>query len=557
MSEAAPSGFRVQPDAVLWGAGVFVCLALAIPSARQSGELHWWIGASPAVGGPWALLGGLVALVAVVLAMVMTASTRAESRGSLIHAAGSAGFFGAVLCLGWAAGGSLAGLGAALLLTAAAAAATSEVTQGAPAERAPLRVALAVVAVLLACGAAVRAGGVPSAWGAAVAIVVGAVALGALALGKPTSARTSRRLIGWSVVVLCCATLGAALGSSGGASEIVRRFETVDGARWALLAGAFLLVRSIPQLPPWGLPRGTGQTQTSQGAPRMASPSGNMLDSANGDPECMVGLSTGRGTEAHGPFWFVVAAVLTVATFFGLALIPDHYLYDMMNRCWTNWACAMFAFWALLQLMAKWCKVAIQEKALAVDDIFPKSADWVLSPATAPEVMHRIQTRVARPREFLLFNRIHLSLSNLKNIGEVRDVGAVLDSQAAADASSMDSTYTVLRAMIWVIPVLGFVGTVIGLGQAIGSFSGVLTADAPVLDAAGSVAEAAVDIRSRLSPVVSGLATAFETTLVALVSAIFVQMTMTWLYKKEEHLLDQCTNYCTDHVVARLKLTNW
>ncbi len=557
MTEPRPSLIGVRPDAVLWGAGVFGCLALAVPSARVAGNLQWWIQAAPATGGAWALLGGLVALVALVMAVVMTASVRAESRGSLLHAAGSAGLIGSAICLALAAGGSLAGLSAALLLSAAAAAVTSEITQGVPAGRVSLRLIMATIAVLVACGAAVRSGGEPTSWAAAVAIVIGGGAVGALALGMPTSARRGRRLAGWSALVLCCATLGAALGGSAAPTEIVHRFETVDGARWALLAGAFLLIRSIPQLSPWGLPARSVQEPRPQGAALMEMPPAQMLDSADGDPEALVGLSTGRATGAHGPFWFAIAAVLTVGTFFGLALIPGHAMYDLMNRCWTNWACALFTYWALLQLLAKACKVSIQQKALAIDGIFPQSIDWVLSPATAPEVLKRISSQVARPREFLLFNRIHLCLSNLKNIGEVRDVGAVLDSQASADASSVDSSYTALRALIWVIPVLGFVGTVVGLGQAISSFTGVLSADAPVIDAAASTLDAAADIRSRLTPVVSGLATAFETTLVALVAAIAVQLLMTWTYKKEEHFLDSCANYCTDHVVSRLKLTNW
>jgi biopolymer transport protein ExbB/TolQ len=142
-----------------------------------------------------------------------------------------------------------------------------------------------------------------------------------------------------------------------------------------------------------------------------------------------------------------------------------------------------------------------------------------------------------------------MALSNLGNIGEVRDVGAVLDSQADNDASTIDSSYTALRALIWTIPVLGFIGTVIGLGTAIGSFTDVI--------AAGGGAEAAGNIREKLSPVVGGLATAFNTTLVALVAAVCIQLFSTFIYKLEEDLLDDCAKYCTDHITSRLKLTDW
>ena len=64
-------------------------------------------------------------------------------------------------------------------------------------------------------------------------------------------------------------------------------------------------------------------------------------------------------------------------------------------------------------------------------------------------------------------------------------------------------------------------------------------------------------IREKLAPVVGGLATAFNTTLVALVAAVGVQLLTTYVYKMEEDLLDDCTQYCNDHIVSRLKLTNW
>ena len=38
----------------------------------------------------------------------------------------------------------------------------------------------------------------------------------------------------------------------------------------------------------------------------------------------------------------------------------------------------------------------------------------------------------------------------------------------------METSYSVINAFVWAIPVLGFIGTVLGLSQAIGQFGGVL-----------------------------------------------------------------------------------
>jgi hypothetical protein len=57
--------------------------------------------------------------------------------------------------------------------------------------------------------------------------------------------------------------------------------------------------------------------------------------------------------------------------------------------------------------------------------------------------------------------------------------------------------------------------------------------------------------------VVGGLATEFETTLVALITAVVVQLLATWVFRREEILLDEVTDYCNEHVLSRLKLTDW
>lgn len=279
------------------------------------------------------------------------------------------------------------------------------------------------------------------------------------------------------------------------------------------------------------------------------------IDARDGDIECMIGLSTGRYTRTHGPFWFAIALVLTVLTWLALLPFKGSYFESIISTGWqTNWFCILFTWWCLCILIAKMIKIRVQRRALDIQDIFPRRGDFVLSPGTSGDILARIKQRVARPREFLLFNRVSMALSNLGNIGEVRDVGAVLDAQADSDSSTVDSSFTAIRALIWTIPVLGFIGTVLGLGIAIGNFTSVIAGGEA---AAGAAAASTGSIRDKLAPVVGGLATAFNTTLVALVAAVGVQLLTTYVYKMEEDLLDECTQYCNDHIVSRLKLTNW
>ena len=87
----------------------------------------------------------------------------------------------------------------------------------------------------------------------------------------------------------------------------------------------------------------------------------------------------------------------------------------------------------------------------------------------------------------------------------------------------METSYTSIRGLVWAIPILGFIGTVSGLSYAIGGFGRVLSQT----DDPSQLIEA-------LKGVTGGLATAFETTLLALVAALLVQMAITFQKKREE-----------------------
>ena len=139
--------------------------------------------------------------------------------------------------------------------------------------------------------------------------------------------------------------------------------------------------------------------------------------------------------------------------------------------------------------------------------------------------------------------RIERALSNLRNIGRVADVSSFISDMSESDASYVENSYTLPKGLIWAIPVLGFIGTVLGLSQAVGGFGAVVAGGAD-LDA----------LKGALGGVTGGLATAFETTLIALVAALIIQLLMTLLQHKEEEFLDDAAAYCHRNLTSRLKM---
>ena len=266
------------------------------------------------------------------------------------------------------------------------------------------------------------------------------------------------------------------------------------------------------------------------------------------DLEQRLGFRGGRFTSANKLLSFISAALLTVAfyAFVTLAVKPAanwQWLSDMfLERGPTQYATMFLFFWALSILFVKWRKLRFQQRALELAAI-PNQADFILNPDSAPPVLERIHTLVDSTGNFLLLNRIERALSNLKNIGQISDVSDILKTQAEYDEQQVSSSYSFVSGFVWAIPVLGFIGTVLGLSVAIGSFSSTLKAGG---DMDG--------IRTSLESVTLGLSTAFETTLVALVCALILQLLITFLQGRESEFLDDCNDYCHANVVARLRL---
>lgn len=265
---------------------------------------------------------------------------------------------------------------------------------------------------------------------------------------------------------------------------------------------------------------------------------------ARSDIEQRLGFNGARHTRVNNVLSLLMASFLTAAFYLVVSRLEGTYFREMFcERGPVPYFIVLFTMWCIAILLIKWSKLSLQRRALETA-VLPDSPDFVLSPNTVNEVLANLHRIVDDPRHFLVLNRIQIALSNLRNLGRVTDVDEILRSQAEHDEAAMDTSYSLLRGFIWAIPVLGFIGTVLGLSDAIGAFGGML----------GTVDDVS-QITASLRNVTGGLAVAFETTLEALVAALAIQLFATFLRKSEEEFLDQAREYCQKHVVNRLRMT--
>ncbi|MEO0017490.1 MAG: hypothetical protein RLZZ522_773 [Verrucomicrobiota bacterium] len=132
----------------------------------------------------------------------------------------------------------------------------------------------------------------------------------------------------------------------------------------------------------------------------------------------------------------------------------------------------------------------------------------------------------------VLVRRLTMEFRKSKSIDRVN---ALLDSSLELFLHQLDLRYTLLRYLVWVIPTLGFVGTVIGIANAM-SFAG-----------SGAVAMDAL-----LAPTTQKLAVAFYTTLVALLQSGVLVLGMNAVQAGEEQAINDAGQYCLENLLLRL-----
>ncbi|HQQ61747.1 MAG TPA: hypothetical protein PKU89_10475, partial [Kiritimatiellia bacterium] len=156
----------------------------------------------------------------------------------------------------------------------------------------------------------------------------------------------------------------------------------------------------------------------------------------------------------------------------------------------------------------------------------------------------------------LLRKRIHDSGSDTKSIMlgrldrglglwlSTKDVGRVggwVSSENGRDTVMSDLIFTLARTMMWVIPILGFIGTVQGLSAAVGGFAEFLSGAAELTAIKGAIAEVTI-----------GLGVAFDTTFLALMLVTIIQFPLSSVMRREATLLGEIEVYIDEHFVSRL-----
>ena len=268
---------------------------------------------------------------------------------------------------------------------------------------------------------------------------------------------------------------------------------------------------------------------------------------------CHSYLAEPPGMEALNTFKSLILALLVTGIFylvFPMPVIRSEYWQQLFSGRISETIFAL-VLWSLFLIYFKWLQFRQQHRAYAAfrnqllhdslsNGIYVKDVDERIL-----EISQYLQEqKVKKFQDSVIFRRVRRTLKHLKAIPKKEEITSILNYQAEIDHNRMQGSYTLLNVFIWAIPILGFIGTVFGIGQSIGEFSDFIRST--------SGTDLNTQMRSALGGVTSGLSVAFSTTFIALVGVVPIMMLASSLRKQEEDLLLSVEEYCLEDLLPNL-----
>lgn len=203
----------------------------------------------------------------------------------------------------------------------------------------------------------------------------------------------------------------------------------------------------------------------------------------------------------------------------------------MFERGWEQYVGTAIYFWAVLTLTHELLRLWGNEASLreAANYLTP-SQDGKLSTQIDPEETRILPARIRQLAHYLKESRT----PSVGQLMEINREGSALDQEHAA------GRFTLTRYILYLLPVIGFIGTVEGISKALMNISKVL----PMVKNLDG-------FMSNLTSVTSALQVAFDSTLLALFLSASLMLVQTLVFRRMEDLLARVDRWVVEYVLPR------
>ena len=214
----------------------------------------------------------------------------------------------------------------------------------------------------------------------------------------------------------------------------------------------------------------------------------------------------------------------------GEDFVPERTL-AVVIRDFEQEACFILLIWALA-IMAYKARQTIKEQQLLDQSLLAIPEGTSVLPEDAREYSRAIEALPPRQQDYLLPRTLLSALQRFATTGSIQAVSDTIKENCEVESDRLDSEMSMVRYIAWAIPSIGFIGTVRGIGDALG--------------------QAYKAVEGDISGVTASLGVAFNSTFVALVLSIVIMFCLHQLQLAQERLGLDSQRYADRNLLRHL-----
>ncbi|WP_040481910.1 MotA/TolQ/ExbB proton channel family protein [Luminiphilus syltensis] len=214
----------------------------------------------------------------------------------------------------------------------------------------------------------------------------------------------------------------------------------------------------------------------------------------------------------------------------GEDFVPERTL-SIVIRDFEQEACFILLLWALAIMGHKAYRTR-NEQAMLKRSLVEIPEGTSLLPQDAREYSRSLEVLPDEEQDFLLPRALLNALQRFTTTNSITAVSEAVREQCDIEADRLDSELSMVRYISWAIPSIGFIGTVRGIGDALG--------------------QAYKAVEGDISGVTVSLGVAFNSTFVALVLSIIIMFALYQLQLSQERLVLNTQRYIDRKLLRHL-----
>jgi len=205
--------------------------------------------------------------------------------------------------------------------------------------------------------------------------------------------------------------------------------------------------------------------------------------------------------------------------------------FAVVIRDFEQEACFILLIWALA-IMGYKGRQALHEQELLGRRLLDIPEGTSVLPQDSREYSRSLEALPEGEQDYLLPRTLLSALQRFATTGSIQAVSDTIKESCEVESDRLDSELSMVRYIAWAIPSIGFIGTVRGIGDALG--------------------QAYKAVEGDISGVTVSLGVAFNSTFVALVLSIVIMFCLHQLQLSQERLVLDCQRYADKRLLRHL-----